>query len=452
MNQLLDELRINRDRPPNRPARRPGTTPGGRAILLAIAAVLVPAAIGSGFYLIRASPRVVDVVTVVGGAAPGSPAPVLTAGGYVKDPTVVYVAPKVSGRIAELAIREGDEVQAGDLIALLDSRDLAQESDEARAGVDLAEANLATLQVGSRVEAIAEGRDKVEASALATARAAREVERTQKLFDAGIVSAQTLDQAQTEARISAKNLDATRQTLAALEAGPRLEEIRGAKAALAAARARWQTASNRLSYARVMAPVAGRVLRKFRNVGDFVSPDVAHIEAYETVAVGSPIVSLAERGRQEASADVNETDIAKITLAQAVEITPNAYPGEVFSGLVTRVSPRADRNKNTVEVKVTIEKAGRVLPYDTSVKLTFLAQPDVRGARDGLWIPAAAVSEQDGARWVFVAVDARASRRSVELGRRDGGMVRVTRGLSDGDRVIVFGLQALADGSAITIK
>jgi len=452
MNPLLDQLQITRKPPAHAADLRPGRRKWRKKILLTASSLLVPVAIGSWFYLVKASPLVVEVVTVAGANTSASPGPVLTAGGYVKDPRIVYVAPRVAGRISALVVKEGDEVRAGDLVALLDSRDLEQDANEARAGVDLAEANLRKLQIGSRPEEIAEARARYQAVALASQRAERELARTKSLFDSGVVSPQAFDQSQTESQISARNLDAAHQALAAVEAGPRSEEIGAARAALAAAQARWQSASHRLGYTRVVAPVAGRVLRKFRNVGDFVSPDAAHIEAYETVAIGSPVVSLAEVGQQEISADINETDIAKITIHQSVEMAPNAYPGEVFQGSVTRVSPRADRNKNTVEVRVTIEKAARVLPYDMSVKLSFLAQPEARGARDGTSIPAGAVVEKGGKRWVFVAVNSRAALRAVEVGRREGERVRVIGGLADGDRVIVSGLAALADGSAITIK
>ncbi len=450
MKDLIDQLHIPRDRPPAAPPRRPA--PRWRATrVLAAVLLAVPAAVGSWRYFVMASPLAVDVVTVTAVGGPGPAGTVLTAGGYIRDPRVVYVAPRVAGRISILAVKEGDEVRAGDLVAVIDSRDLEQEANEARANVDVAEANLRKLQAGSRPQEIAEMQAKVQTVALTRARADRELARSRALLDAGVISAQAFDQAQTDAEISERNLAAARQSLALIEAGPRTEEIDTARAVLAAARARWATATNRLGYTRVVAPVAGRVLRKFRNVGDFVSPDIPYIENYETVAVGSPVVSLAENGAQEVSSDINETEIARISLHQPAEITPNAYPGEVFRGSVTRVSPRADKNKNTVEVRVTIEHAPRVLPYDTSVKLAFLGQPVARG-NPVLSVPASAVVVRNGRRFVFVAVASRASLRAVDVGAREGDSLAITSGLADGARVIVSHLAGLADGTPIAVK
>lgn len=405
------------------------------------------------WYALASSAVAVDVVTVARSAPSDTPAPTLTAGGYVRAARVVYVVPKVAGRIASLHVAEGDVVQAGDLIAVLDGRDFEQEVAEARANYELARASLRALELGSRPQEIAESQARVQAVALARDRSARDLARARALFDAGVISARDFDQADTDYRVQEKNVDVARQSAALVEAGPRQEAIQAATAAVEAARARWLGAGHRLEYATVRAPVAGRVLKKFRNAGDFVSPEVPYLEGAETVAVGSPIVSLGDVDHQEVSADVNETDIVLVSLHQPVLIAPNAYPDEVLHGSVTEVSPRADKNKNTIEVKVSVEEAARVLPYDMSVKLTFLAQarPQASGPA-AIRIPATAVMERGGQRYVFVALDSRAVARAVEVGARDRDLVVVARGLEDGERVITSHLDVLKDGSRITAK
>ena len=198
----------------------------------------------------------------------------------------------------------------------------------------------------------------------------------------------------------------TRQSLALIEAGARKEEIEMAEAALAATRARFETAKNRLGYAEVRAPISGRVLKKFRETGDYVSPDVPFVQGYDTVAVGSPVVSVAARERQEVSADINETDLSKVSIHQPVEIIPNAYPSETFRGSVTQISPHADKNKNTIEVKATFEQSTKTLPYDMSVKLRFVRSAS-RPARRVPTLSAEAVLRKDGKHFVFLVVDSR---------------------------------------------
>ena len=369
MKELLQGLKI--DRQPAAPAAGPRAHRHGRAMKLVIAGVvLVAASVGGWQYLgSKAAPTAQPAAAAP--AAPDAPPAVLAAAGYVRTAHVVYVVPRVAGRITSLRVQEGDDVRAGDLIAVIDARDFEQEAAEARAGADLADADLKKLEAGSRPEEIAQARAEVQALTFALEKAARDLARARGLFDAGAISARDLDHAATDCQIGEKNLESARQALARLEAGARAEDVDAARAAREAAHARSISARNRLKDTRVLAPTAGRVLRKFRNAGDFVSPDVPYLEGSVTIAAGSPIVLLGDVEHQEVSVDINESDVARVSLHQPVEITANAYPTDVLRGLVTRVSPRADRNKNTVEVTVSLQRPAKVLPYDASVKLRF---------------------------------------------------------------------------------
>ncbi len=448
MKELLQDLRIDRrhDRPiaPRHPWWR-------RKIVLAAAGTGC-VAVSASAYFAGARPLAVETVVASGSATPSLRTVLLTAGGYVRDARVVYVAPRVAGRVVSLLVREGDRVAAGSLIALLDTRDLAQEVDEAGANCELAAANLRKLEAGSRPEEIAESQAQLQALTVAQERAERELTRSKALFADGLVTAQALDQVETEAQAGARKLEAARQASRLVAAGPRREDIDSGRAALQAARAHLLAASNRLSYTRVVAPVAGRVLRKFRNVGDFVSPDVAFIEGYETVAVGSPIVSLAAAGEQEVSADINESDIAKVALGQSVEVSPNAYPEDGLRGTVTQIAPRADRNKNTVEVKVTLRDAARVLPYDLSVKLSFLGEAPATTRGPAIRIPAAALRRQGGRTTVFIVSGSRAASRSVDIAPGGGDEIVVTGGLSAGEQVIVGSPRGLEEGVLVRAR
>jgi HlyD family secretion protein len=453
VDDLLEGLRIERSRV-GRPALRtagPGVVGRwrNRTGLLTSSVFVLLVAMGGLSYALATRPLQIEIATVTstGGAA----APALTAGGYVRAARIVYVAPKVAGRIAELRVKEGDEVAAGDVLATIETRDLTEEANEARANRELARASLDKLEAGARPQEIAEAKARLEAATFAKGKSERELARARALFEQGILSAQALDLARTAFLVDDKNLESVRQAVALVQAGPRGEEIRTARAAFRAADARWRTAGNRLTDALVRAPIAGRVLRKFRNVGDFVSPDVPYLEGYETIAVGSPVVALTDLGPQEVSADINETDIGRVALRQPVEVVPNAYPQLVLHGTVTQVSPRADRNKNTIEVKVTIEKATTVLRYDASVKLAFV-NPASPVNSTGVTVPANAIVERAGKRFVFVVSAGRASQREIE-GRAGGGdLIAVTNGLSDGEQVAVSQLDRLKDGSRVSPK
>ena len=315
MNHLLEGLRIEgRQAAPAAQREHAGRAAAWRRRPRVLAAGIGLTLFAAGTWYALATRPMKIGVSRAEAASSGSGAPVLTAGGYVRAARIVYVAPKVSGRIAELPAKEGDEVAAGQVIAVIETRDLVQETAEAHAHRDVALAVLEKLTAGSRPEEVAESKARLEAARLARGKAEREFARARALFDEGILSAQALDLARTEFQIGDRALASVQQAVALVEAGPRREEIRAARAALRAAEARLQISGNRMSDARLEAPIAGRVVRKFRNVGDFVSPDVPYLEGYETIAVGSPVVALTDLGPQEVSADINETDIGRVAL------------------------------------------------------------------------------------------------------------------------------------------
>ncbi len=452
MKELLDSLRIV-DGQRTEVTQRRAAVPAKSRRRYWLAALL-PLPLGAvGWYVTSASAISVELATAAAAAGAAVPAVVLSAGGYVKAARTVQVVPRVSGRIVTMSVEEGDVVAAGDVIATIDSRDLEQDVVEAKAAMDMASANLARQKAGSRPQEISAARARYEAAVAQVDLAARELARSQSLASTGAIAKQTIERAETDHRVRASAAESARQLLALVEAGPPVEDIRAAEAALAVARAKWTRATQRLSDARVTAPIAGRVVRKLREEGDFVSAEAPFIEGAETLAVGSPLVTLADPGPQQATVDINETDIAKVSLGQHVQIVPAAYPSLALAGRVTRLAARADRNKGTLQVRVTLEKSETVLPEDLSVKLSFLAIASVSGGRPGsVLIPARALLEKDGRPFVYVPAGGRAQRRDVDVGAKSQEGMLVTHGLSAGERVIVSDLDHLEDGKRIKAR
>src|SRR5512140_3909376 len=164
MKEILEGLRIDRGvsapkpAPQTRTTRTPRTTGGSvwRRRSRWLGALLVLPLAAGGWAIAAGRGVAVEVVAAVPASTAASRAPALTAGGYVKSSKVVYVVPRVSGRISSLLVREGDLVHEGSLIAELDATDLENELAEARANLALAEATLGKLRHGSRPEEIQE--------------------------------------------------------------------------------------------------------------------------------------------------------------------------------------------------------------------------------------------------------------------------------------------------------
>ncbi len=411
----LSKLRINRDAPP------PGVQSAvlRNLILLVVVAVLIA---GGVWYMRARSVPVVQVATVgapVGGSGgASSPQTTVTANGYVVARTKASVSAKTAGRLAFLGVSEGSFVRQGTVIARLDNADF-------QAAVGQAEANVAAAEA-SLIEAQSD-RDQ-------TAREAKRL-RDVRAQNVNLVALQELENgesraAQAEARVNAAQ---ARQRVA--EAGLRLA-----------------VANNDNTIIR--APFTGTVLRKDAEVGEVVAPSVGG------GLTRGAVVTMADLTTLEVEVDVNEAYIARITKGLPALITLDAYPDTAFRGEVRQVVPTADRQRATVQVKVSIiDRDSRILP-EMGARVDFQqpAAPE-RAASDTatpttramLRVPQGAVHEDGGKSVVWIVRDDRLVRREIEAGPVSAGFREVRSGLSGGEQLLTGGVESPSDGMRVKI-
>jgi HlyD family secretion protein len=417
-----------------------------------IGAAVVGIAITAGavWLTLPTRPTPVQVMTVM--PASSARSGLFTAGGYVRHARVVNVVARASGLVATLRVSEGDVVREGDVIATIHEEELAQQVAEGRANLRAAQARLAELQAGSRYEEIAGARARADALRLTDEQLDRERDRNRALAEAGVISAQAFEETEYDSLVARKTLEAAQQALALLEAGPRPEAIAGALAATDAARARLARAADLLARTEIRAPLSGRVLRKFLEVGAVVSGGLPYAEGDTTLGPGSPIVAIGQLEELEAVADINQTDLGRLSLGVNVEVSADTFPGRTYQARLARVSPRADRNKNTVEVTVRFnDPVPRELVHDMSVKLSFLGGHQATNGPRELLIPASAIAEQAGAKVVFVVENGHVRPRRIAAGPpRPSKLVSVEDGLVAGDVVVIAHPEALKDGMEVS--
>lgn len=405
----LSRLRLNRDAPP--PAVRRGLI---RNLLLAGVAVVL---LGGGFlYVRRGSVSEVQVVTATatsGGAGTGATS--VTANGYVVARTRASVSAKVAGRLAHLGVSEGSRVREGEVIARLENTDY-------QAQVHQAEADLATARA-SVIEAQAD-RDQL----------ASEARRVRGIHDRSpeLISLQEVELAESRAA--------------------------QAEARVGAAQARVHSAEAFLEYARatlentyIRAPFTGTVLRKEAEVGEVVAPSVGG------GLTRGAVVTMADLTTLEVEVDVNEAYIARIRNGQPARITLDAYPDTTFRGAVRQVVPTADRQRATVEVKVSIlDRDPRILP-EMGARVDFIEPDTARAAAAGepvpprMRIPAAAVVQREGRTIVWLVRNNRLESREVEAGPVSGGYREIRRGLAGGERLLVGGVENPTEGMRVKV-
>jgi HlyD family secretion protein len=407
----LSKLRIDRDGPPppvRRALKRNAIFAG--IVVATLAAVLI-------VMQRRSAPPVQTVLVTAStdqGAGGGRGASV-TANGYVVARTRASVSSKVPGRLAYLGVTEGSYVRRGQVIARLENADY-------QAQVAQADANVAS----SRARLVEAESDRNQLD--------REVRRLRDI------------RARNPQLISEQEVDAAESRAAGAAA-----RVRSAAAGVTAAEAALRYARVNLDNTEIRAPFTGTVLRKEAEVGEVVAPSVGG------GLTRGAVVTMADLTTLEVDVDVNEAYIARINTGQSARITLDAYPDTSFAGRVRQVVPTADRQRATVQVKVSIvDRDPRILP-EMGARVDFLepearlASGPVAASAPRIRVPVAAVREVGGQSVVWLVREGKLDSRVVQAGPASGGFREIRSGLSGGELLLVGGVDAPRAGMRVKV-
>jgi len=404
----LSKLRINRDPPPQ--VRRAF----GRTLI--IVGVVVVLLVGAFLYFRGSSAPTVQTLVatpISTGGGGGAAATSVTANGYVVARIRAAVSAKIPGRIASLTVDGGSQVKRGQVIATLENADYAAAVAEARANLANARAQV--------IEAMADSSQ--------TARDARRVTQIHG-NDPALVSEQDAENARSKAEQAAARTGAARARVEAADAALRLAQAT-------------------LENTYIRAPFTGTVLRKEAEIGEVVAPSVGG------GLTRGAVVTMADLASLEVEVDVNEAYIGRVSHKQQARITLDAYPDTSFRGEVRQVVPTADRQRATVQVKVSIvDHDPRILP-EMGARVDFLASDSgttatsSAGTASRFRIPAAAVHDAGGKTVVWLVRDGRLQMREVAAGPVSGDFREVTRGLSGGERIVTGGAEQPEEGMRV---
>ena len=287
---------------------------------VAAAVIVLAAAAGGGWYWFN-SVRAADAAT-------------LTLYGNV-DIREVELGFRVPGRLVEALVDEGDSVAPGQRLAVIDAEPYREAVALAEARVQLATANFAKFEKGSRPQEVQQAQARVAEAEAAYQNAVREYDRQLGLFKTGGASETTRDAAQTRRDQTAASLAALREALGLASEGFRSEEVNASKAELAAAVAQRSQAETDLADTELFSPSAGTVLARVREPGSIV-------------AIGATVYSVSLRDPVYVRAYVAEPHLGKFAPGAAVEVATDSSPKR-YHGRVGYVSPRAEFTPKSVE-------------------------------------------------------------------------------------------------------
>lgn len=397
----LSKLSIDRGAKSFSPKRR------RRWVKWAIAAAVLAALVA--FFAMRSAnaPATVEVATVTS-AFPSQGFTTLNATGRVSAWRKAAVSTKATGRLEWLGVQEGSRVKQGEVIARLESLDVAASRDSALANANAARAN---LEQGE-----AERRDAEAA-----------YKRAQDLFAKKFIAEAALD----TAKARYEKAVASNSSL---------------KAAIGVADANARQAGVSVEQTLIRAPFDGIVLTKNANVGDIITPFSSATDSKGAV------VNMADMETLEVEADVSEASIGKISVGMPTEIQLDAYPDARLLGEVSRIVPTVDRTKATLLVKVSFkEKDSRVLP-DMSAKVAFLQRaPKAEERKPVTAVRPEAIAKRGDKSVLYVLGEKNAVKEvPVTSQGKLGDLVQVT-GVKAGDKVVLNAPEKLHEGSTVAL-
>jgi RND family efflux transporter MFP subunit len=353
-----------------------------------IIGVLVGLVVGAGYLFTQ---KTTEITAYTVGMDTASNGAVLTANGYVEARRKATVASKVTARIKAVYVEEGMKVAEGHVLALLDD-------DELRAQLAVAEADLNVTR--ARLAQIEPLVDLAE----------RNRERNEALYKQNAISIDTLDTIQTEAKRIASSREITQKELIAGEA-------------------RIHALKVQLEDYRILAPFSGIAISRDAQVGEMVSPISAGGSFTRT-----GISTLVDMDSLEVVVDVNEFYISKVFVGQETEAVLDAFPDWKIPAQVLAIIPAADRQKATIQVRITFnEKDPRILP-DMGVKVYFIAPPEARNSA-ALIIPAKTIGKVEGQTFVWLIQEKKLIKRSITVGKETDAGIEIVEGLTAGDQI-----------------
>jgi HlyD family secretion protein len=347
------------------------------------------------------------------------------------------ITPKITAPVRQFYVNRGDRVRKGQLLAILENRDLNAAATENRGVYEQAQASYESTVHASLPEEIEKARLDVKAARATLDAEQRLHESRQKLYSQGALARKDLDQSAVSLTQARNQFDIAERHLEALQRVGRHQELKSAQGQLTSAQGKYEGAEAQLAYSQIRSPIDGVVTDRPLYPG-------------EMAAAGSPLFTVMDASQVVARAHVAQQDAALLRPGDAAALIVPGQQGGDLRARVTVVSPALDPNSTTVEVWFQARNPGRALKAGSTVKVSAVAQR----ISNTIVIPASAVlTGENGATTVMiVGADGKAHERQVRTGIRQGGQVQIADGLQEGEQVITVGAYGLPDNSKVHVE
>jgi multidrug efflux pump subunit AcrA (membrane-fusion protein) len=333
------------------------------------------------------------------------------------------VMPNISKPVVKFYVNRGDHVKEGQLVAMLESRDLKAAVDNARAQVNQATLNVHSIELATVPESVVKAQADVQSATEQLDAARRLLDSQQKLFEQGALAGRRVDEARVAYVAAKAQLDSAKEHLRALNSIGKTDQIATAQAQLQAANAQLAAAEAQRSYAEIHSPVSGVVADRPLYEGEMAVP-------------GTPMLTVMDISRVVARVNIPQNQASSVKVGQAAEVTP-VDGGDMAPGTVTVVSPATDPASTTTQIWVRADNPGERLKPGASVHVKIITEL----VKNATTVPAAAIlaGEEGGNAVLVIDSESVAHKHAVTLGIREGDKVQILNGARPGDEVVVVG-------------
>jgi HlyD family secretion protein len=346
------------------------------------------------------------------------------------------IVPKISAPVQKFLVKRGSPVKQGQVLAVLENRDLSAAAQDTEGAYKQAQAVYETTTAANLPEEIRKAEADAQQAQQALDAQEKVFQSRQQLFEQGALPRKELDQSRVDITQARNQSDIAKQHLEKLMAIGKEQEIKAAQGQRDSAAGKYRGAQAQLSYSEIRSPINGVITDRPLYPG-------------EMAAAGTPLLTVMDISSVIAKAHIPQDEAAALKVGDKGSIT---VPGitEPINGKVTVVSPALDPNSTTVEVWFEAKNPKHELKPGTSVHLSMTAQT----VKDALVVPANSIlTAPDGSTTVMlVGSDGMAHQQAVKVGIRNGDDAQIVEGVKDGDKVVTNGAYGLPDKTKIKVQ
>ncbi|HKN33186.1 MAG TPA: efflux RND transporter periplasmic adaptor subunit [Terriglobales bacterium] len=346
------------------------------------------------------------------------------------------LVPKVSAPVKAFYVKRGSRVRKGQLLAVLENRDLAAAAQENKGAYDQAQAAYETTTAASLPEEIQKAKLDTQVAKETLDATQNVYDSRQELYKQGALPRKDLDQASVNLVQARSQYHIAEKHLNSLMAVGQKQELKSASGQLESAKGKYLGAQAQLSYSEIRSPIDGVVTDRPLYPG-------------EMAAAGTPLITVMDISQVIARAHIPQDRAALLKVGDKATIT---IPGveKPVDGRVTIVSPALDPNSTTVEIWVQAKNPEQHMKPGASVQVSMLSQT----VPDALVVPPSAIltAADGGTSVMVVGSDNRAHQKAVKTGIKQGDEIQIVDGVSEGEKVIASGAYGLPDNTKVTIE